>query len=29
MTNGNLNGPSIATGEKAADHILGRQMLRT
>ncbi len=28
ITNGNLNGPSIMTGEKAADHILGRQMLR-
>lgn len=27
VTNGNLNGPSIMTGEKAADHILGRQML--
>ena len=25
ITNGNLNGPSIMTGEKAADHILGRQ----
>jgi choline dehydrogenase len=25
VTNGNLNGPSIMTGEKAADHILGRQ----
>ena len=24
IPNGNLNGPSIATGEKAADHILGR-----
>ena len=24
ITNGNLNGPSIMTGEKAADHILGR-----
>ncbi|HRK43938.1 MAG TPA: GMC oxidoreductase, partial [Gemmobacter sp.] len=24
VTNGNLNGPSIMTGEKAADHILGR-----
>ncbi|PHQ66670.1 MAG: choline dehydrogenase [Paracoccus sp.] len=28
ITNGNLNGPSIMTGEKAADHILGRQMMR-
>jgi choline dehydrogenase len=27
VTNGNLNGPSIMTGEKAADHILGRAML--
>ena len=27
ITNGNLNGPSIMTGEKAADHILGRSML--
>jgi choline dehydrogenase len=27
ITNGNLNGPSIMTGEKASDHILGRQML--
>ena len=26
ITNGNLNGPSIMTGEKAADHILGRQL---
>jgi choline dehydrogenase len=25
ITNGNLNGPSIMVGEKAADHILGRQ----
>jgi choline dehydrogenase len=24
VTNGNLNAPSIMTGEKAADHILGR-----
>ena len=23
VTNGNLNAPSIMTGEKAADHILG------
>lgn len=27
VTNGNLNGPSIMTGEKAADHILGRTLL--
>jgi choline dehydrogenase len=27
VTNGNLNGPSIMTGEKAADLILGRQPL--
>ncbi len=27
ITNGNLNGPSIMTGEKAADHILGNGML--
>ena len=27
VTNGNLNGPSILVGEKAADHILGRQPL--
>lgn len=27
ITNGNLNGPSIMVGEKAADHILGRSML--
>ena len=27
ITNGNLNGPSIMTGEKASDHILGKQML--
>ncbi|MDE4173560.1 choline dehydrogenase [Phaeobacter sp. PT47_59] len=26
ITNGNLNGPSIMTGEKAADHILGRRL---
>ncbi|NIZ60120.1 choline dehydrogenase [Sedimentitalea sp. CY04] len=26
ITNGNLNGPSIMTGEKAADHILNRQL---
>ncbi|MDA7428593.1 choline dehydrogenase [Primorskyibacter aestuariivivens] len=27
ITNGNLNGPSIMVGEKAADHILGRGVL--
>ena len=27
ITNGNLNGPSIMVGEKAADHILGKSML--
>jgi choline dehydrogenase len=27
VTNGNLNGPSIMVGEKAADHILGRSPL--
>lgn len=27
ITNGNLNAPSIMTGEKAADHLLGRGML--
>ncbi|MFE3836346.1 choline dehydrogenase [Pseudogemmobacter sonorensis] len=27
ITNGNLNAPSIMTGEKAADHILGRTLL--
>ncbi|MBR9843245.1 MAG: choline dehydrogenase [Rhodobacteraceae bacterium] len=27
VPNGNLNGPSIMTGEKAADHILGRGLL--
>ncbi|KAB7610099.1 choline dehydrogenase [Amylibacter sp. SFDW26] len=27
ITNGNLNGPSIMTGEKAADHILGKTLL--
>jgi choline dehydrogenase len=27
VTNGNLNAPSIMTGEKAADHILGRETL--
>ncbi|WP_323779760.1 choline dehydrogenase [Leisingera sp.] len=26
ITNGNLNGPSIMTGEKASDHILGRRL---
>ncbi|NNE78811.1 MAG: choline dehydrogenase [Silicimonas sp.] len=26
ITNGNLNGPSIMTGEKAADHILGKSL---
>ena len=26
ITNGNLNGPSIMTGEKASDHILGKQL---
>ena len=26
ITNGNLNSPSIMTGEKAADHILGRRL---
>ncbi|WP_092782249.1 choline dehydrogenase [Jannaschia pohangensis] len=29
ITNGNLNGPSIMTGEKAADHILGRSLPRS
>lgn len=29
ITNGNLNGPSIMTGEKAADHILGRALPRS
>ncbi len=28
ITNGNLNAPSIMTGEKAADHILGRRLPR-
>ena len=28
ITNGNLNGPSIMVGEKAADHILGRSLPR-
>ena len=27
ITNGNLNAPSIMTGEKAADHIMGRAPL--
>ena len=27
ITNGNLNAPSIMTGEKAADHILGQTPL--
>ncbi len=27
ITNGNLNGPSLMTGEKASDHILGRGCL--
>ena len=27
ITNGNLNGPSIMVGEKAADHILGKEPL--
>ncbi len=27
ITNGNLNGPSIMVGEKASDHILGRDLL--
>ncbi|MCB1419653.1 MAG: choline dehydrogenase, partial [Notoacmeibacter sp.] len=27
ITNGNLNAPSIMVGEKASDHILGRQPL--
>jgi choline dehydrogenase len=26
VTNGNLNGPSIMTGEKMADHVLGRRL---
>jgi choline dehydrogenase len=27
ITNGNLNAPSLMTGEKAADHLLGRDPL--
>jgi len=27
ITNGNLNAPSILVGEKAADHILGKDLL--
>ncbi|MEM9716207.1 MAG: GMC oxidoreductase, partial [Pseudomonadota bacterium] len=27
ITNGNLNAPSIMSGEKASDHILGKQPL--
>ena len=27
ITNGNLNGPSIMVGEKASDHILGKDPL--
>ena len=27
ITNGNLNGPCIMVGEKAADHILGKPLL--
>ena len=27
VTNGNLNAPSIMAGEKAADHVLGRNPL--
>ena len=29
VTYGNLNGPSIMTGEKASDHILGRRLPRS
>ncbi len=29
ITNGNLNGPSIMTGEKASDHILGTRLPRS
>ncbi|RMH46859.1 MAG: choline dehydrogenase [Alphaproteobacteria bacterium] len=28
ITNGNLNAPSLMTGEKAADHVLGRRLPR-
>lgn len=28
VTNGNLNAPSLMTGEKAADHVLGRRLSR-
>jgi choline dehydrogenase len=28
ITNGNLNAPSIMVGEKAADHILGKDPLQ-
>ncbi|MEO9824348.1 MAG: choline dehydrogenase [Paracoccaceae bacterium] len=28
VTNGNLNGPSVMTGEKVSDHILGRSLPR-
>jgi choline dehydrogenase len=27
VTNGNLNAPTLMIGEKASDHILGKQML--
>jgi len=27
ITNGNLNGPTIMVGEKASDHILGKETL--
>lgn len=29
VTNGNLNGPSIMVGEKAADHILGQRLAKS
>jgi choline dehydrogenase len=29
VTNGNLNGPSIMAGEKAADHILGKRLAKS